>query len=70
LATLGLGQSFLTSSGGVTPTTKDTSNVVTAAAANQKFVTVTGYVDNIQTFINRTLGGKKFSLKQPDKKQD
>ena len=49
---------------------------MTAAAANQKFITITGYVDNITAFINRSLGGKKYNLKQLDsnsntnKKQD
>jgi len=63
LASLGLGSSILASSGRVTPATKETPNVVTAQAANQKFMTITGYVDNITVFLNRTLGGKRINLK-------
>ena len=34
-------------------------------------MTITGYVDNISAFVARALGGgKKISLKQPDKKQE
>jgi hypothetical protein len=56
---------MLASSGRVTPVTKEATspNVVTAAAANQKFLTITGYVDNITVFLNRTLVGKRVNLK-------
>ena len=71
MSSLGLMSPILTPNHAVSPASKETTpNIVTAAAANQKFVTITGYVDNITTFINRSLGGKKINLKQLDKKQD
>jgi hypothetical protein len=71
LSSLGLVSPILSPNHAVSPISKEaTPNVVTAAAANQKFITITGYVDNITAFINRSLGGKKYNLKQLDKKQD
>jgi hypothetical protein len=56
---------MLASSGRMTPTAppKETPNVVTAQQANQKFFTITAYADNINVFLNRTLGGKRINLK-------
>lgn len=71
LSSLGLVSPLLSPNHAVYPPSKETTpNVVTAAAANQRFITITGYVDNITTFINRSLCGKKCNLKQLDKKQD